>query len=289
MSLPNANGMLVGGLFADGHVASEVRTAPVLPLAAVDERGLQAVRHAHQERTWCEKTEVELGIRDAATETVEIRSGVQPGDTILLGAARGISEKTPVKVSARGYGEETVRHGARQQITSARRPHQTSTSETDDQHIHVHLRFRHQAPARSPSSRWSRWSIFGIFALLKLKTDEFPDVAPPWLTVGIVYPGASPDVVESEVLKPVEEQIGSITGVKRIMGKAYDGYALLMIEFLFDKDLERGVAGRARRDLGDPRRPADGDEGADHQEVQRHRSADRVAGDLVDARCRRPS
>jgi HAE1 family hydrophobic/amphiphilic exporter-1 len=88
--------------------------------------------------------------------------------------------------------------------------------------------------------------IFGIFALLKLKTDEFPDVAPPWLTVGIVYPGASPDVVESEVLKPVEEQIGSIAGVKRIMGKAYDGYSMLMIEFLYDKDLN--VASQEVRD-----------------------------------------
>src|SRR6478672_2079761 len=88
--------------------------------------------------------------------------------------------------------------------------------------------------------------IFGIFALLKLKTDEFPDVAPPWLTVGIIYPGASPDVVESEVLKPVEEQIGSIAGVKRIMGKAYDGYSMLMIEFLFDKDLN--VASQEVRD-----------------------------------------
>ena len=29
--------------------------------------------------------------------------------------------------------------------------------------------------------------IFGIFALLKLKTDEFPDVAPPWLTIGVIY------------------------------------------------------------------------------------------------------
>jgi hypothetical protein len=47
-----------------------------------------------------QKADVELGIRDAATETVEIRSGVAAGDTILLGAARGISEKTPVKVSA---------------------------------------------------------------------------------------------------------------------------------------------------------------------------------------------
>jgi HAE1 family hydrophobic/amphiphilic exporter-1 len=79
--------------------------------------------------------------------------------------------------------------------------------------------------------------IFGLFALAKLKTDEYPDVAPPWLTVGVIYPGASPEVVEKEVLDPVEEQIGSIAGVKRIMSKAYDGYAMLMIEFLFTKDL----------------------------------------------------
>jgi membrane fusion protein (multidrug efflux system) len=99
VSLPNANGVLVGGLFADGHVASEVRSAPVIPLAAVDERGLKpfVMRIKNGQ---VEKTEVELGIRDATTETVEVRGGVQPGDTILLGAARGISEKTPVKVSA---------------------------------------------------------------------------------------------------------------------------------------------------------------------------------------------
>jgi Cu/Ag efflux pump CusA len=38
--------------------------------------------------------------------------------------------------------------------------------------------------------------VFGVFSLLKLKTDEFPDVAPPYVSVGIVYPGASPDIVE---------------------------------------------------------------------------------------------
>ncbi|HEV8215571.1 MAG TPA: efflux RND transporter periplasmic adaptor subunit [Gemmatimonadaceae bacterium] len=99
VSLPNENGVLVGGLFADGHVASEVRTAPVLPMAAVDERGLRPFVMRIKSGV-VQKAEVELGIRDAATETVEVRSGVQPGDTILLGAARGISEKTPVKVSA---------------------------------------------------------------------------------------------------------------------------------------------------------------------------------------------
>src|SRR5215210_5920055 len=80
-------------------------------------------------------------------------------------------------------------------------------------------------------------AVFGLFALLKLKTDEFPDVAPPVVTVGIPYPGASPDGVAKEILDPIEEQIASITGVKHVSGKAYDGYGLIMVEFQFGKDL----------------------------------------------------
>ena len=55
--------------------------------------------------------------------------------------------------------------------------------------------------------------VFGLFALLKLKTDEFPDVAPPVVVVAVPYPGASPDGVEKEILDPIEEQIASISGV----------------------------------------------------------------------------
>src|SRR6478672_7840515 len=80
-------------------------------------------------------------------------------------------------------------------------------------------------------------AVFGVFALLKLKTDEFPDVAPPMVTVGIPYPGASPDGVAKEILDPIEEQIASITGVKHVNAKAYDGYGFIMVEFQFGKDL----------------------------------------------------
>jgi HAE1 family hydrophobic/amphiphilic exporter-1 len=79
--------------------------------------------------------------------------------------------------------------------------------------------------------------VFGLFALLKLKTDEFPDVAPPVVVVGIPYPGASPDGVEKEILDPIEEQIASISGVKHISGKAYDGFGQIIVEFEFSKDL----------------------------------------------------
>src|SRR3954465_14592108 len=83
--------------------------------------------------------------------------------------------------------------------------------------------------------------VFGIFALLKPKTDEFPDVAPPFVSVGVVYPGASPDIVEKEILDPIEEQIQAIAGVKQVQGKAYDGYALMIIEFLFEKDMNEAT------------------------------------------------
>ena len=79
--------------------------------------------------------------------------------------------------------------------------------------------------------------IFGVVALFRLQTDEFPEVAPPYVSVGLVYPGASPDVVESEVLDPVEEAIASISGVKTIIGSASDGFASIVIEFVFEKPL----------------------------------------------------
>lgn len=101
VSLPNQNGLLVGGLFADGHVSSEVRTAPVVPLSAVDERGLHPFVMLIKGGQ-VKKADVDLGIRDASNETVEIRSGLAPGDSVLLGAARGISPGTPVRVGAIG-------------------------------------------------------------------------------------------------------------------------------------------------------------------------------------------
>jgi hydrophobic/amphiphilic exporter-1 (mainly G- bacteria), HAE1 family len=79
--------------------------------------------------------------------------------------------------------------------------------------------------------------IFGLVALGKLKTDEFPEVAPPFVTVSLIYPGASPDGVETELIDPVEEKIAAISNVKQVQSKAYDGYGLIIIEFNFGKDL----------------------------------------------------
>ncbi len=97
--IPNAGHGLVAGLFASGRVASASHAALVAPLTAVDQRGLKPTV-ARVRGGKVEIVEVALGTRDEATEHVELTSGVAAGDTLLVGAAAGITPGTPVRVSS---------------------------------------------------------------------------------------------------------------------------------------------------------------------------------------------
>ncbi len=96
---------------------------------------------------------------------------------------------------------------------------------------------------------------FGLVSLFQLQTDEFPEVQPPIVLTTIVYPGASPEQVEREILEPIEEAIQSISGVKSINGEARDGFAQIVTQFVFSKDLQeasqeiRDAIGTKRQDL----------------------------------------
>jgi RND family efflux transporter MFP subunit len=98
ISIPNAEGRLVGGLFANGRLASESKSGLVVPVNAVDARtNVPAVFRVKAGKV--ERVPVQLGLRDDASERIEITGGVQAGDTLLLGAAQGITPGTIVKVS----------------------------------------------------------------------------------------------------------------------------------------------------------------------------------------------
>ena len=83
--------------------------------------------------------------------------------------------------------------------------------------------------------------VFGLFAAFKLQTDEFPDIQNPIVNVAIPYPGASPDVVEREVLDPIEEAISGISGVSKIQGSASDGFASILVTFLYTKNVQEAA------------------------------------------------
>ena len=98
ITIPNADSRLVGGLFANGRLASESHSGMVVPSSAIDARSdIPAVFRVKAGKV--ERVPVTLGLRDDANERVEIASGVQVGDTLLLGAAQGITPGTIVKVS----------------------------------------------------------------------------------------------------------------------------------------------------------------------------------------------
>ena len=98
-SIPNSAGTLVGGLFAEGRVNTETRSAMVLPATAIDQRGAKpVVLRVRGGRV--ERVTVTLGIRDEQRENYEITQGVQRGDTVLLGAAQAIGEGRQVRVSS---------------------------------------------------------------------------------------------------------------------------------------------------------------------------------------------
>ena len=98
VSIPNAGRALVGGLFATGRMSSATKTGLVVPAGAVDQRGTSpsVVRVKGGK---AEKVQIQIGLTDKTSETIEVLSGVQAGDTLLLGAAQGITPGTPVKVT----------------------------------------------------------------------------------------------------------------------------------------------------------------------------------------------
>src|SRR5688572_6080101 len=78
--------------------------------------------------------------------------------------------------------------------------------------------------------------VFGAVALFQLDTDEYPEIDAPVVVVAIPYPGASPDVVEREVIDPIEEAISGISGIDRMRSNSLDSYANIIVEFDFSKD-----------------------------------------------------
>jgi len=99
VSVPNAGNTLVAGLYAEGRLSSASQRGVVVPASAVDTR-MQRPAVVRLRQGKVERADVQLGMHDAATETVQIISGVNVGDTLLVAAAQAITPGTPVKVQA---------------------------------------------------------------------------------------------------------------------------------------------------------------------------------------------
>ena len=78
--------------------------------------------------------------------------------------------------------------------------------------------------------------VLGLFALQRLQVDQFPNIDFPVVVVSADYPGASPEVVESEVTKKLEEGLNSIAGISALTSRSYEGTAVVVLEFNLNID-----------------------------------------------------
>ncbi len=80
--------------------------------------------------------------------------------------------------------------------------------------------------------------LFGIIGFHFLGIREFPSVDPPIITVTTNYPGANPDVIESQITEPLEESINGVSGIRTISSTSADGRSTITVEFDLSVDLD---------------------------------------------------
>ena len=83
--------------------------------------------------------------------------------------------------------------------------------------------------------------VLGLFSYQRMQVDQFPNIDFPVVVISADYPGASPEVVESEVTKKIEEGVNSIAGISALSSRSYEGLAVVIIEFQLYVDGRRAA------------------------------------------------
>src|SRR5512143_1305202 len=73
--------------------------------------------------------------------------------------------------------------------------------------------------------------VLGLFSYRQLGVDQFPNVDFPIVVVSTDYPGASPETVETEISRKIEEQVNAIAGLKTLTSRSFEGKSIVIAEF----------------------------------------------------------
>ncbi|MFZ1181415.1 MAG: efflux RND transporter permease subunit [Herbaspirillum sp.] len=83
--------------------------------------------------------------------------------------------------------------------------------------------------------------VLGLFSYQRLRVDQFPDITFPVVVVQTGYPGASPESVESDVTRKIEESVNTINGINSLTSHSYEGLSVVIVEFNLAVDPAQGA------------------------------------------------
>ena len=95
--------------------------------------------------------------------------------------------------------------------------------------------------------------VLGFVSLSGMQTDLLPNMNLPYLMVVTTYPGASPEQVEADVTKPIEDSLATLNGVKNVTSQSNENYSLVTLEYEDKTNMDSAMvkASTALNQLGD--------------------------------------
>jgi len=114
----------------------------------------------------------------------------------------------------------------------------------------------------------------GVISARLLRLEAMPDITFPGMMVTIPYPGSTPEEIEREIVKPVEEALATLAGIEQIEASASSDQAQFQIQFNWDRDADAAAFDvRTKLDSIRPQLPA----GADRLLIQAFSASDQAA------------
>ena len=80
--------------------------------------------------------------------------------------------------------------------------------------------------------------VLGVVAFIKMTPDLLPNMDFPYIMIMTTYPGASPEKVEAEITKPMEQTMSTLENIKEVSSTSAENYSMLMLEFTESADLD---------------------------------------------------
>ncbi len=83
--------------------------------------------------------------------------------------------------------------------------------------------------------------MLGFVSLTRMTLDLLPELTLPYLIVVAPYPGASPERVENDVVKPLESALGTVSGVANVYSTSSENFGMVQLEFEEDTDMDSAL------------------------------------------------
>ncbi|MGV3766149.1 MAG: efflux RND transporter permease subunit [Chitinophagaceae bacterium] len=81
-------------------------------------------------------------------------------------------------------------------------------------------------------------AVVGAVTLLTMPRSEDPSIHPPQYLITVIYPGTSPDDMEEQVVKPIENKIYQLENIEKLLTTIEDGVAAIQVKFKYGVDID---------------------------------------------------